>query len=148
MSCSSSECVGREGPFHLVDLPGYGYAKVSRAQRHGWDELITTYIEDSPRLVALLLLFDIRRGVAQEERDLLAWCAERGIEPLVALTKGDKLAKNRRFAAAVAAKRELSLARAPLVVSTQEGFGVVELRAKVLANLSAPSSPADSEAPR
>lgn len=134
------------GPaFHLVDLPGYGYAKVSRAQRHGWDELITAYIEGSPRLVTLLLLFDIRRGVEQEERDLLAWCAERDIEPIVALTKGDKLAKNRRFAAAAAAKRELSLGRSPLIVSTQEGFGIVDLRAKVLATV--PPSAQETESP-
>jgi GTP-binding protein len=119
------------GPFHLVDLPGYGYAKVSKTERAAWDELITAYIESSPQLRALLLLVDLRRPVADDERLLLEWCARRELGAMVALTKADKLAKNKRFAAVTAARRGLELDAMPFVTSAQSALGIAQLRAAV-----------------
>ncbi|PID38635.1 MAG: YihA family ribosome biogenesis GTP-binding protein [Proteobacteria bacterium] len=118
-------------PFHLVDLPGYGYAKVSKTERAAWDELITAYIEGSPYLRGLLLLVDIRRSITDDERSLLEWCERRELMALVALTKADKLAKNRRFAAAAAARRALELEEMPLLTSSTTSLGVSELRGAV-----------------
>lgn len=119
------------GPFHLVDLPGYGYAKVSKTERAAWDELITAYIEGSPYLRGLLLLVDIRRSISDDERLLLEWCERRELDALVALTKADKLAKNKRFAAVAAARRALELDDAPLLTSAASSLGVSQLREAV-----------------
>jgi GTP-binding protein len=80
-----------EGRCVLVDLPGYGYAKVSKAERRGWRTLIETYLERREVLRAALLLQDVRRDPGEEERELVAWLGARGIPVVLALTKLDKL---------------------------------------------------------
>lgn len=80
-----------EGRCVLVDLPGYGYARVSKAERRGWRRLVEAYLEGRGALRAALLLQDVRRDPGEEERELLAWLAQRGVPTLVALTKLDKL---------------------------------------------------------
>ncbi|MCK5799123.1 MAG: YihA family ribosome biogenesis GTP-binding protein [Deltaproteobacteria bacterium] len=126
----------REGDaFHLVDLPGYGYAKVSKTQRLVWDRLVSGYIEGSDRLRAMLLLIDIRREVGDDERDLMRWCQERQLGTLVVVTKADKLPKSRRFAAASAIRHALSLPKAPLLTSVPQMLGIEVLRELVVAEL-------------
>ena len=80
----------------LVDLPGYGYAKVSKAERVAWRQLVEGYLEARPALRATALLEDIRRDPPDDEQLLLAWLDERRIPALVALTKADKLAPMQR----------------------------------------------------
>jgi len=84
----------------LVDLPGYGFARVSKAERAQWRKLVESYLDGRAALAGTVLLQDLRRDVSDDERDLLAWLAERGIPALVALTKCDKLAPMRRAARA------------------------------------------------
>ena len=93
----------------LVDLPGYGFARVSKAERAGWQKLVEGYLEGRASLAGAVLLQDLRRDASDDERDLLAWLAERGVPALVALTKADKLAPSRRGerARALAAALEL-----------------------------------------
>jgi GTP-binding protein len=109
--------------FLLVDLPGYGYASVSHATRESWRPLIESYLSNRAPLAGVLLLIDIRRGVQDEELDFVPWLAQlpRPIPVVVALTKGDKLAKNKRTLAAMEARRTLALRRDPFVVSTLDG---------------------------
>src|SRR5262249_55673621 len=64
-------------PFHLVDLPGYGYAEVSRAMRDSWRPLIESYLGNRATLAGVLLLVDIRRGAQDEELDFVPWLAEK-----------------------------------------------------------------------
>jgi len=85
-----------EERFHLVDLPGYGYAEVSQATRESWRPLIESYLAERKSLAGVLLLIDVRRGVQDEELDFVPWLAEREMPMVVALTKSDKLAKNKR----------------------------------------------------
>ena len=113
-----------DGAFHLVDLPGYGYAEVSREMRESWRPLIEGYLTDRPTLAGVLLLVDIRRGAQDEELDFAAWLAERGTPFVVALTKADKLAKNKRMLEIGAAKRAMGLRRDPVAVSAQSGEGL------------------------
>jgi len=80
----------------LVDLPGYGFARVSKAERAQWRKLVECYLDGRAALAGAVLLQDLRRDVSDDERDLLAWLAERRIPALVALTKCDKLAPMRR----------------------------------------------------
>jgi GTP-binding protein len=111
-------------PFHLVDLPGYGYAEVSHAMRESWRPLIESYLSGRTTLAGVLLLVDIRRGPEDEELDFVPWLAERGIPIIVALTKADKLAKNKRMLEIARARRALGLTRDPFAVSTLSSEGV------------------------
>ncbi len=113
--------------FHLVDLPGYGYASVSVALKDSWRPLIETYLDKRTTLAGVLLLIDIRRGVQEEELDFVPWLAERERPMIVALTKSDKLPKNKRTLAAMQAKKELGLKRDPFAVSVQDGDNVEAL---------------------
>lgn len=79
----------------FVDLPGYGYAKVSKSQAASWKGLIESYLTGRTTLRAVILLVDIRRGIEQEERDLLEFIAQRkDVAAVIAATKLDKLALN------------------------------------------------------
>ena len=113
--------------FHLVDLPGYGYAEVSRATRESWRPLIEGYLSGRKTLAGVVLLIDIRRGAAEEEQDFVPWLAERDMPAIVALTKADKLAKNKRALEVARAKRDLGLRREPLAVSATSNEGIAAL---------------------
>jgi GTP-binding protein len=116
-----------EGKFFLVDLPGYGYAEVSQAMRDSWRPLIENYLANRASLAGVLLLVDIRRGPEDEELDFVPWLAERETPIVVALTKSDKLAKNKRMLEVARAKKTLALRRDPFAVSTLSGDGIAEL---------------------
>jgi len=113
---------------YLVDLPGYGYAKVSRAQKAAWGLEVSRYIDTRPTLGVLLVLMDIRRGPGQEEQDLLSWISDKQILPLVVLTKADKLNKSRRLLAQKKVQGDLGLLRPPLVCSVRESRSIDMLR--------------------
>jgi GTP-binding protein len=115
------------GGFHLVDLPGYGYAEVSQAMRESWRPLIERYLADRTSLAGVLLLIDIRRGVQDEELDFVPWLAERAMPVAVALTKADKLPKNKRMLEVRRARAALGLSRDPLAVSVLDGDGIAPL---------------------
>jgi len=118
--------------FSLVDLPGYGYAEVSVAMRDSWRPLIESYLEKRGTLVGVLLLIDIRRGVQDEELDFVPWLLQHDRPIVVALTKADKLPKNKRTLACLDAKRALAIKREPLAVSTLDGDNVDALWRSVL----------------
>jgi len=109
--------------FHLVDLPGYGYAEVSQAMRDSWRPLIEGYLAGRATLAGVLLLIDIRRGAQDEELDFAPWLAERGMPVVVALTKADKLPKNKRMLEVRRARQALGLSRDPIAVSVLGGDG-------------------------
>jgi GTP-binding protein len=110
--------------FHLVDLPGYGYAQVNQATRESWRPLIEGYLSSRDSLAGVLLLIDIRRGVQEEEHDFIPWLAEREMPVVTALTKADKLPKNKRTLEVMRAKQELGLRREPFAVSASTSEGI------------------------
>ena len=117
---------GRE--LWFVDLPGYGYAKVSRSEREQWKGWIESYLAERPTLRLAVLLQDLRRDPGEDESLLLAWLAERGVPSAVALTKCDKLKPMRRAERVRVLRREPSLAGAPVVpTSAQNREGLREL---------------------
>lgn len=94
--------------FHLVDLPGYGYAQRSKAERKSWGDLIESYLRTRVTLAAVVLIVDARRGVEEDDLELLeflevdpasAAAARRPVEVVVVATKIDKLPKSARKAA-------------------------------------------------
>lgn len=91
----------------LVDLPGYGYAQVSNAVRDHWGRLLTTYIQDRGSLNGLFLITDIRRGIADYDRQLLDFAAAANLPVHVLLTKADKLKRGKAANALLAASKEL-----------------------------------------
>ena len=116
-----------DGKFHLVDLPGYGYAEVSRDMRESWRPLIESYLSDRKTLAGVLLLIDVRRGAQDEELDFVPWLEAKEIPIVVALTKSDKLPKNKRMLEVAKAKKSLGLKRDPFPVSAQDSEGIDEL---------------------
>lgn len=91
--------VRRTGPdVLLVDLPGYGYAKVPRKERHKWQQLIEGYLEAREPLRAAVLLQDIRRDPQDDETLFVEWLHARQIPVLLAITKLDKLKKSQQAA--------------------------------------------------
>lgn len=85
----------------FVDLPGYGFAQRSKAERMQWGKLIEDYLLERPTLRALVILFDVRRGLQQEERDVLELIASprhggKGPAPVLTATKIDTIALSKR----------------------------------------------------
>ena len=79
----------------FVDLPGYGYAKVSKSEAQAWKHLLEGYLQERTALRAVVVLVDVRRGLEEEERDLVEFLATRpDLEVLVAATKLDKLPRS------------------------------------------------------
>jgi GTP-binding protein len=75
----------------LVDLPGYGYARVSREERAKWRPLIESYLERSAQLRGIVQLLDVRRDPSDDDRQMLEFIAELGVPTIVVLTKVDKV---------------------------------------------------------
>jgi GTP-binding protein len=82
---------GVDGRFCFVDLPGYGYAEVSREQSAKWKELVETYLMKRQSLALSLLLLDARRGWMEKDLELKQWLEFHGRRYLVVVTKVDKL---------------------------------------------------------
>jgi len=126
---------------HLVDLPGYGYAKVSKAERRGWQSLIESYLEGRPTLRAAVLLQDLRRDFSDDEALLIDWLHERGIPVLLAITKVDKLKPMRRAARLREFKQAIDLPAANVIATSSETrLGLDDLWKAIDATVSAAAS--------
>ncbi|HBA87719.1 MAG TPA: YihA family ribosome biogenesis GTP-binding protein [Geobacter sp.] len=82
--------------FMLVDLPGYGYAKVPLAVKKDWRPMMETYLSKRKNLRAVVLILDIRRVPSDDDLQMLAWLRTYSIPPIIVITKCDKLSKNER----------------------------------------------------
>ncbi|MDO5617025.1 MAG: ribosome biogenesis GTP-binding protein YihA/YsxC [Cruoricaptor ignavus] len=80
--------------WYLTDLPGYGYAKVSKSIRKDFEKLITNYILNRKNLVNLFVLIDIRHTPQKIDMEFIEWCGENGIPFSIVFTKADKLKPN------------------------------------------------------
>jgi len=79
---------------YLVDLPGYGYAKVSQSEKEKWGKLIERYLHSSKQLRAVFLLIDIRHEPSQNDKMMYDWILHNGYEPIIIATKLDKLKRS------------------------------------------------------
>ncbi len=82
------------GQYRLVDLPGYGYAKVSKDEQQRWAKMIETYLTDRFNLVQIIQLVDARHKPTQDDITMLNWIRHFGYTPVVVATKLDKLKKS------------------------------------------------------
>jgi GTP-binding protein len=88
----------------FVDLPGYGYARVSREVKNSWKVMVENYLRKRSNLKGVVLILDLRRDLSAEDTDLLHWLNHYGITILIVLTKKDKLSRSKASTRA----RELS----------------------------------------
>ncbi|WP_277110265.1 ribosome biogenesis GTP-binding protein YihA/YsxC [Chryseobacterium taklimakanense] len=80
--------------WYLTDLPGYGYARVSKVQRKDFEKLITNYILNRKNLVNLFVLIDVRHTPQKIDIEFIEWCGENGLPFSIIFTKSDKLKPN------------------------------------------------------
>ena len=79
---------------YLVDLPGYGYAKVSQSEKEKWGKLIEKYLKNSKHLKAVFLLVDIRHEPNANDKQMYEWILAQGYTPLIIATKADKIKRS------------------------------------------------------
>ncbi|MBQ7248153.1 MAG: YihA family ribosome biogenesis GTP-binding protein [Lachnospiraceae bacterium] len=79
--------------FYLVDLPGYGFAKVSRSEQERWGKMIEKYLEKSRQLRQVFLLIDIRHQPGANDVQMYQWIVSRGFSPVIIATKADKVSR-------------------------------------------------------
>jgi GTP-binding protein len=118
----------------FCDLPGYGWAKVSKADRARWAKMIEGYLRDRDALSAVVLIVDARHEPQPSDLEALAWLRGLGRDVWITATKMDKLARNRRLGAQRTMERALSLPPGAVIpVSAVEGTGSDALWSRLLA---------------
>jgi len=130
--------------FLLVDLPGYGYARVSRSLKDAWWELVERYLTTRTQLRGVVHIVDARHPPTAQDLDLERFLRAAEVPVLVALTKADKVARGARAAARAAAVAALGLPtpEAALFFSAETGEGGPEMWRQIEARLQGPRGPA------
>ena len=119
-----------DGKLYLVDLPGYGFAKVSKKLQDDWQELVTEYLSTSPTLRCVVVLIDIRHLLKAQDRELVEWLRMRGRPFLIVYTKRDKLSNNEQAKQAASLDAALGLNKQERVLfSAKTGEGKDQLLA-------------------
>jgi GTP-binding protein len=127
--------LGKDRPLYLVDMPGYGYAKASKAAVKGWTRLIDDYLKGRRELKRVFLLVDSRHGIKPNDRETMTLLDEAAVSYQVVLTKADKPKASELEA--LMRKVEAELAKRPaaypqvLMTSARTGDGIPELRAAI-----------------
>ncbi len=108
-----------QDPLYLVDLPGYGFAKVPLATKKEWDKNLSQYLYERQSLVGLVLLMDIRQPMKEFDTMMLNWAVEREMPVRILLTKADKLKKGPAKSTQFAIEKQLREANVEDLVSAQ-----------------------------
>ena len=125
----------------LVDLPGYGYAKVPVAVKRQWGPMVESYLSKRSCLRAVVLLMDLRRSPGVEERNFMDWLAHYGIAAIPVLTKADKLSKSKQHNQQRAIVQTLGLKDdAPILFSAKTRQGQDALWRRIEALLEGPDA--------
>ena len=118
---------------YLVDLPGYGYAKVSKTMSHAWGELISKYLSNNHELRLVMLLVDIRRDLEDEERMLIELITKSPAKVVLVATKTDKLNYSQRLKRASELSKQYGLS--PVITSAAKGDGMDELWTQIITSM-------------
>ncbi|MEE8703633.1 MAG: ribosome biogenesis GTP-binding protein YihA/YsxC [Olsenella sp.] len=114
---------------HFVDLPGYGFAKVSGAEKQRWADLIWGYFESERSHNLVVSLVDIRHDAQKLDLEMLSYLNQSGLPFIVALTKADKIAKTKQAQQRSSLARQLGVdPMACVITSSQTGQGMKELK--------------------
>ena len=116
----------------FVDLPGYGFARVSKAEKDRWSNLIGGYFELERSFNLVLSLVDIRHEAQKLDRQMIAFLQDAGLPYLVVLTKGDKLSRNKQNAQEALLSKQLEVPRDQMIITSSEtGQGIDELKSRI-----------------
>ena len=117
---------------YLVDLPGYGFAKVSKAEQRRWANLIADYFAQERSFNLVVSLVDIRHDAQRLDREMLDFLQENELPFCVALTKADKLSRNKQQQQQSSLAKQFGLERDQLIItSAQTGLGIAELKRRI-----------------
>jgi len=133
----------------MVDLPGYGFAKRSKTERSHWADLIENYLQKRPTLRVLVVLADARRGLEEEERELLAFVAARRISPLaviVVATKFDKVPKSKAVSTLAQLRRDAGVHAIGFSIVDKSGWEELWVAVRKGLGFAATSAPAANSA--
>ena len=122
--------IDKNKQFKIIDLPGYGYAKVSKSIRADWGVSIDNYLNKRKCLKALVIIMDIRHPLKEDDLTLINWCEANNLPLIVLLNKSDKLSKNKASREQLLAINELeglSTKCFVLITSAKTKEGVNEL---------------------
>jgi GTP-binding protein len=114
----------------LIDLPGYGFAKVPAKVKRDWEDLISAYFEERQSLTGILVIMDIRHPLKPLDEHLLTYCQERNINTHIVLNKMDKLSRNEALKTLQAVKKQLialGFDASTQLFSSMDGTGMIVL---------------------
>ncbi len=126
--------IGLSDEFKIVDLPGYGYAKVSKKMRSAWGQEIEKYLMRRKSLNALCIIMDIRHPFKEDDFNLIDWCESKDLPMILLLNKADKLSKNKISQATFSAEKKLerlSTKHYVLATSATNKTGIESLLARI-----------------
>ena len=114
---------------YFVDLPGYGYAKVTKELVAKWGRMIERYLTTSKQLRRIFLLVDIRHEPTENDKAMYAWIVDRGLQPVVIATKLDKINRSQKDKQTAMIRRSLGMAKDEILIpcSAQSKQGMDEL---------------------
>lgn len=127
---------------YLVDVPGFGYAKVSAELKQQWQKQLERYLQKREPLAGLVLLMDIRHPFMETDETMITWCIESQVPLHILLTKADKLAFGAQKSTLLQVQKALNMHGDMVSVqlfSALKGMGVDDLRAKLDQWLTAPA---------
>ncbi len=102
--------------FYLVDLPGYGYAKVSEQEKQKWGQMVERYLHGSKQLRAVFLLIDIRHDPSANDKLMYDWIVSQGYHPIIIATKLDKIKRSQKDKQVKAIRQGLGLLPGTIVI--------------------------------
>lgn len=103
--------------FHFVDLPGYGYAKVSKSHREAWGKMIETYLTTRTKLVEIIQLIDIRHKPTEQDKQMYQWIKHYGFGKIVVANKLDKIKRGERQKQISMIRKELGMDKDDILIS-------------------------------
>jgi GTP-binding protein len=118
---------------YFVDLPGYGYAKVSKTEKESWSRMIETYLYDRSQLKWIIMLVDIRHEPSELDRQMYEWLKSRPISLMVVATKADKVPRSqlKNKLLTIQASLDMSPTMLPLAFSSMTHQGCAEIWSQI-----------------
>jgi len=119
---------------YFVDLPGFGYAKVSKKERQRWGRDIQTYLQERPTIRLVLHLTDIRHEPTTLDKDFFYWLAENRMPFAVILSKADKISKNEQQQSKAQLRRildEMNIEVPMMITSAEKKKGITDVRSLI-----------------
>ena len=122
-----------EDRLYLVDLPGYGFARVPLHVKKSWGEMVETYLRRRGNLKAVVVILDIRRDLSVGDKELLDWLDYYGKKSIVVLTKSDKLSRHKSISRAKQIENQLQeiTSDKPILFSAKTGEGREDIWEKI-----------------